>query len=836
MTFLSTGLLAGLLATAVPVLLHLLAKQQPKRIVFPATRFLKATLDTQRDRIKIRRWWLMAMRILAIGLLALALARPQIATSVADAWFILAICFLAGVALLGLATAAWIARQSKSIWLGCAMLGLLVLLSSSVYAGYLSIRSPAAVASDQSPAAIAIVIDNSIRSSRRMVEGTTGNSSADTSVLSRMKQLATEYLEQQTADSVIAVIDRSARPATFSLDRSTAISRIGQLQPQSLAEPLVDRIRSAVSLVRSSSMERRTVLLVTDLTAASLVDREFAEAGLEELLAQEPVLQLQLLDVGQTTAFNGSISKVTISDLTPPRLSKTDVAVTLVNPTASSTIASDDATALPSTISVELELYQTQLDAAQGLPVLRDSEVVLPPKRSVDRVTVQTDTRQVETLLTIPPLDVGIHHGSIRMVLDDDFAADNIHYFTLSVNEPKRILLLGADVEERKLLANAITAPLAMTDPLAEFRVDVAEFLPSTDTEISQYDLLVWIDPALPTPPQMSELDSFVARGGNLILLLGPSLASNDMEQNFVKGLERIWRAPEPGEFFEVIRPSHPSVKSLRDIVGGVPWSAFRVHRYWQIQTTSDDTIIARFAGSGHPALIERTVAPENSTGGIGSAGVKLLLTTPLPALRGETRDWNDLFSGSDAWPSFLLFRDMVDAAVYRDRSSSNLGVGENAMVKFPSSGTRTDSASDPSSSESNAGSTRAKAQLFPPTGLPQPVTIAPDGKLMVSRLDQAGTYWLKATAGLTGFSVNHDRTQLPLDRIDRSRLESYFGAEHFVYARTLDEIRTAEGHSQPTRPLYPMLLMLMLIAFALEQTIANRFYAVRATAAAGGR
>ncbi len=93
MTFLSTGLLAGLLATAVPVLLHLLAKQQPKRIVFPATRFLKATLDTQRDRIKIRRWWLMAMRILAIGLLALALARPQIATSVAEAWFVLAISF-----------------------------------------------------------------------------------------------------------------------------------------------------------------------------------------------------------------------------------------------------------------------------------------------------------------------------------------------------------------------------------------------------------------------------------------------------------------------------------------------------------------------------------------------------------------------------------------------------------------------------------------------------------------------------------------------------------------------------------------------------------------------
>ncbi len=692
------------------------------------------------------------------------------------------------------------------------------------------------MASDQSPAAIAIIIDNSIRSSRRGVEEDAKSSPAEASVLSRMQQLATEYLEQQTADSVIAVIDRSPRPATFSLDRSSAISRIAQLQPQALAEPLVDRIRSAVSLVRSSSLERRTVLLVTDLTAASFVDREFAEAGLMDLLAQEPALQLHLLDIGQPTAFNGSISKVSISDLTPPRLSKTDVAVTLVKPATDSKATESATSSLPSTIAVELELYETQLDAARGLPVLRDSQVVLPPKRSADRVTVQTDARQVDALLTIPPLDVGVHHGRIRLVLDDDFAADNIHYFTLSVNEPKQILLIGADVKERKLLANALTAPLAMTDPLAEFRVDVAEFLPSSEEELSRYDLLVWIDPALPSPPQMSELDAFVARGGNLLLLLGPSLANNDIEQNFVKGLQRIWRAPEPGDFLEVIRPSHPAVKSLRDIVGGVPWSAFRVHRYWQIQTTPDDTIIARFAGTGHPALIERTVAPENPPVGTGSTGIKLLLATPLPALRGETRKWNGLFAGSDAWPSFLLFRDMVDATVYRDRSSSNLTIGENAIVKFPSSDDNDASAMDPSAANSKAGLSQAKAQLFQPTGLPQPVTIAPDGKLIVSRLEQAGTYWLKATTGLTGFSVNHDPAQLPLDRIERNRLENYFGTDHFVYARTLEEIKTAEGHSQPTRPLYPMLLMLMLIAFALEQTIANRFYAVRATAASGGR
>ncbi len=834
MTFLSTGLLAGLLATAFPVLLHLLAKQQPKRIVFPATRFLKPSLDTQRERIKIRRWWLMAMRILAIALLAVALARPQIATTVADAWFMLGASYLSGFALLGLATAALIGRQSRALQYSLAVAGLVVLLASSLYAGYLSVQAPAASATDQSPAAVAIIIDNSIRSSVRLpgaaTEADAASSPSAAAALEQMKTLATQYLDDQTADSLIAVIDRSPRPATFSLDRAAAVNRIAQLQPQALTEPLVDRIRAAVALVRSSNLERRTVLLLTDLTAASFVESQFKSADLAALLSQEPALLLQVLDVGQDTAANWSIDKVSISDLTPPRLAKTDVAITLTQPSSATSPTSTDRSPSASTLSVELAFYSTQDDGSRGLPVLRDSRVVLPPQRVVDRVSVSADKRQAETLLTIPPLEFGTHHGQIRIMVDDDFTADNVHYFTLAVQEPKRVLLLGADADERTLLGNAITAPLSVTDPSAEFRLDLAEFLPSSADELANYDLLIWIDPAVPTPPQMNDLDRYVASGGNVIWMLGPALAASDLEPRFGEGLERIWRAPEPGDFFEVIRPSHPAVRSLRDVVGGVPWNAFRVHRYWQINPTDDDTVIARFAGSGHPALIERTIVPSADNATNRQAGTKLIVTTPLPALAGESRAWNELFSGSDAWPAFLLLRDLVNAAVYRDRSSSNLTVGDNAVAGLPLTAAASSASNSTAATADSSLPSESKGQLFPPAGLPLPVTLAADGKLVVPRLDQAGTYWLKSVAGVTGFSVNQDPTQLPLQRIDRSRLDEYLGPENYGYARTLADVQSAEGTSQPTRPLYSVLLMLMLLAFALEQMISNRFYATRTT------
>ena len=67
MSFLSAGLLAGLVATGIPIALHLLARQQPRRVIFPATRFLKQSLDTHRDRLQVRRWWLLALRILAVA-------------------------------------------------------------------------------------------------------------------------------------------------------------------------------------------------------------------------------------------------------------------------------------------------------------------------------------------------------------------------------------------------------------------------------------------------------------------------------------------------------------------------------------------------------------------------------------------------------------------------------------------------------------------------------------------------------------------------------------------------------------------------------------------------
>ena len=78
MTFLHLSLLAGSALIAVPILLHLLMRRKPKRLEFPAMRFLEMRQDVNRRRLRLRHLLLLLLRAGAIALLAFALARPSL--------------------------------------------------------------------------------------------------------------------------------------------------------------------------------------------------------------------------------------------------------------------------------------------------------------------------------------------------------------------------------------------------------------------------------------------------------------------------------------------------------------------------------------------------------------------------------------------------------------------------------------------------------------------------------------------------------------------------------------------------------------------------------------
>src|SRR5947209_5548028 len=81
MTFIHGYLLAGLALAALPVLIHLIMRQKPKQLAFPAFRFLRQTHVINRRKMRLQHLLLLLLRMLLIAALCLALARPRIVLS-----------------------------------------------------------------------------------------------------------------------------------------------------------------------------------------------------------------------------------------------------------------------------------------------------------------------------------------------------------------------------------------------------------------------------------------------------------------------------------------------------------------------------------------------------------------------------------------------------------------------------------------------------------------------------------------------------------------------------------------------------------------------------------
>jgi uncharacterized membrane protein len=78
MIFLNPAVLFGLLATSIPVIIHLINLRKLKKVEFSTLAFLKELQKTKIKKVKLKQWILLALRILIIIFLVSSFARPTI--------------------------------------------------------------------------------------------------------------------------------------------------------------------------------------------------------------------------------------------------------------------------------------------------------------------------------------------------------------------------------------------------------------------------------------------------------------------------------------------------------------------------------------------------------------------------------------------------------------------------------------------------------------------------------------------------------------------------------------------------------------------------------------
>ena len=85
MSFLNPLMLIGVLAIAIPIIIHFLNRRKFKRVMWAAMKFVKISVDQNQRRMRLEDLILLLVRCAIVALLAFALARPALKSSTADA-------------------------------------------------------------------------------------------------------------------------------------------------------------------------------------------------------------------------------------------------------------------------------------------------------------------------------------------------------------------------------------------------------------------------------------------------------------------------------------------------------------------------------------------------------------------------------------------------------------------------------------------------------------------------------------------------------------------------------------------------------------------------------
>ncbi len=760
MTFVNIAMLVGLAGTAIPVLIHLMGRRQPPRIEFPAVRFLMQNLDVQRRRLNVQRWALLLMRMALIALVVLALAQPRVFGRFGAQWISIGgLTFFAAFAAL-LAWLAWRGRRGTVLAVTLLLAAVLGFSGSGVWAARLLGAPVGPVRHAPAEAAVALVLDNSVRTLRRI---------DDQTVAQKVQETALWLLDEFPPGSRFAIFDRTSRPTTFSLDVDAARRTVEAAEPVAVEEPLDRRIEAAIRLVRTSELEYRNVYVITDLTVAG-----FDSAGaqsLRSILEEEPKVALQFIDVGKNDDANWRVENPQLPAQPWAAGVAPQIMVDVLGP----------ANKPGAETQVELLIF----DASNQLPVMKAGHVELPNLTPADRQTARVGENQ-QLVLNLPPLDPGTYRGWIRADAGDELAIDNQVPWLLEVAPPPEILIVSDEAVESRAMSRVLADP---DSPANEFAVTVVTNEALTKTNLTKFSAIIWLDPANISGPLLS----WAQNGGKLFVALGPRWDSSETASKLPFKTLRQWRVPSPGSYLEVVQPDYPALANLSGLA--VPWPQYAVNIYWQLELGEGVMVPLRVAGTGHPLLVDLPLGN----------GQLILLTTPLPGLIEGSREWNQLLSGGDAWPMWLLTRQLMDQLSRPDVGNINVTVG--APIQLPRR------SGDPE-----------RYQLFTPKDQAAAIDAAGDSIVPGAALDP-GLYWLRSGNVNRGYAVSLKPGQTNLQRLTPTVIDGWLGNQNYSIAADRSEVKWAEGAGAGSQPLYAQAMIGAVLIWLLEHTLASRFY-----------
>jgi hypothetical protein len=786
MILLNPWLLAGAGLVIIPVILHMLMRAKPKRMLFPALRLIEQRRKMNSQRMRLRHLWLLLLRMLAIAALVCVLARPSVPA--ADYGFTSWDWLRAGL-VLTVAAAAWFGPQwwwnrnkldratrlHRQAWLttGVAILGLLVFAlavlwpyGSRVAA---SITSPSIKADQSLPVSAVLVFDTSPSLEYQF---------ESRSRLDVAKTIATEHLRTLIGGSRVALADTSAdNPIRFQSELASLQTRITGLTTSALSRPWSDTLEAAL-IAHRQDKERpgnradslREVYVFTDLTAGSWPKQD--QPRLRELLAEQDDVAVYFINTGIDQPLNTAVTDLKLSD---------------------ETVAQGGELSIRAFVRWQ---GPGQQDRTVELYVEDDGGRLVKQGQTDIKLEPGTDA-QVDFRLS--QLSGKVRQGEVRVATSDPLAFDNARQFTVRVRPPRSVLVVAPDRATSQFLMEAL-APAALVDAgKSRYRCTFTTPGKMLDKPLSQYAAVCLVNVPDPTPAGWQALLQYATDGGGVFVALGGKVNHvaylSPSARDVLPGELKASLSFRPPEFLEIPDVTHPMVKRFADW-GTTELTGVEILKYWRVEPLVDASIVARFTDlRTSAALLDRPLG----------TGRVALWTTGL-----DRSGWNDL--PASGW-SFIALCDQIVRHVSRGAEVSwNHTIGDTVSVPL------------------DVEPVPARVLMRTPNLRQLRLEVPPNARtLPVRELTQAGNYRLLGDepdspfeAGLT---VTIPGLESDLTRITPEQLTERLGKDRYAVATSIEGLQREVRTGRVGKEAFSFLVMLLALVFAGEHFVANRFY-----------
>ncbi len=726
-------------------------------------------------------------------LLAAALARPSVAAAMFANWMIVGALVALAVFVGVVALLARNQGRSVLLWVGLsAAAGVLLIAGLITMLSTVFRHGDETIGEEEAPVAAVLLMDTAPRMSYRH---------HNQSRLEKSQEIADWLLTQLPPGSDIAIADTNLGASVFAVDSGAARKTLSGLLIDAASRPIPDVLLDALDLLAESQLQRRELYIFTDL--AERAWPEEAAGILSGRMDDVENLSVYLIDVGVESPNNFALGDVDLVKQLLPRNGTLDVGVSLL----------DVGIGGERVVELEVEQYQPELPIiVDGKPKLPDID---PAKRRRQTVNLAAGG-SAAVQFSVAGLEVGTHHGRIRLDRTDGLVIDDERYFTFEVREPWPVLIAHGPDARGELLEQAIAPYEFVVTDQTRFRPKVISTEELGRLDLKDYSIVCLLDPPPLVASQWQQLAAYAQQGGNVAIFLGHNASKSNFNdapaQELLPGkLDRQWRSGvRPGDFDGradlYLSPqvlAHPLLAAFREIAANVPWADFPVFRHWSFagsKLKEGAAVVMRYS-NGQPAMVLRELGQ----------GRVLVMTTPIsdPSRPAGREPWNWLPTGFEPWPYVMLANETMLYLAGSGDTQLNYFAGQAAEIRLP----ETD--------EEEA------YLLFTPGGT-RPQTVRPDdGALRLPFTSVPGNYRLKATVreALLGFSVNLPLQASDMTRAEKPRLDALLGEGDYKLAREREEIVREQGEQRVGRELFPTLVLLLVVVLGLEAVLSNRFY-----------